>query len=111
MKDHKFYYIFILERIEILEKITADDIQQALMDEVHILAIERALETISDATKHIPDRIKNTEPGIQWSKIKSFRNRLAHDYTNIDSSILLEIIEDDIPKLKEFLKTCLKNHG
>ena len=42
---------------------------------------------------------RNQNPGIEWVKIISFRNFVAHDYFGIDAEEVWEIIKEDIPGL------------
>jgi uncharacterized protein with HEPN domain len=76
-------------------------------DETLILATERLLEIIGEASKNISDNLKNTHPEIAWKEIAAFRNRLIHGYFDIDLDILWEIITKDLPPLVESLKEIL----
>ena len=40
---------------------------------------------------------------IEWRKIIGLRNRIVHDYFNIDVEIVWEIIQKDLPNLKSKL--------
>ena len=50
-------------------------------DEKTIYAVTRSLEIIGEATKNIPDDVKDTYNQIPWSKISGMRNKLIHDPT------------------------------
>lgn len=46
-------------------------------------------------------------PQIEWHKIRGFRNLIAHDYFGIDVEEVWDIIQNKIPRLKEFIgKFC-----
>ena len=51
---------------------------------------------------------KKKFPDIRWQRIKAFRNRVAHDYVNIDSLIVFSIIKKDLPLLVLQLSNCIK---
>ena len=40
--------------------------------------------------------------------IYDMRNLISHEYANIDEEIVVSIINDDIPKLKETIEDMLK---
>ena len=114
MKDPKAYYLFVQERIEILEGIIGPDAalaEKALEDVVTGLAIERLLETITDATKHFPEDVKKAYPEIPWSQVAGFRNVMAHDYLGINPGVLLKTLTDDLPRLKKVVKRIMSAHG
>lgn len=111
MKDPKFYMIFIREKIEQLALIAGNDPFKSLKDDKTELAVERLLHIISDATKFIPDEQKALYPDIEWSKIAGFRNVIVHDYLGVSRSVLIDIIEKEIPLLRDAVKGMLKTHG
>lgn len=47
--------------------------------------------------------------GIEWSKIKDFRNIVAHDYFGIDAEEVWQIIKNDIQELEISLNNILSN--
>ncbi|MEA2883143.1 MAG: hypothetical protein QOH32_2399 [Bradyrhizobium sp.] len=47
-------------------------------------AIQHALLIISEATRHVPDDLKQTRPEVPWKKIHSLGNILRHEYRDID---------------------------
>lgn len=67
-----------IEQIELLLKHkTFDDVQT---DRPLKAAFERFLEILSEAARHIPDRLKNAEPSIPWKRIADIGNHLRHAY-------------------------------
>jgi uncharacterized protein with HEPN domain len=43
-------------------------------------AAERAIEIISEATRHLPERLRASEPDVPWREIASIDNVLRHAY-------------------------------
>ena len=39
-----------------------------------------------------------------WSNIAGFRNRLTHEYLNIDVNLVWSVIENYLPELEETIK-------
>ena len=50
------------------------------------------------------DNIKNDNSHLPWNELTGLRNRIVHDYGNIDLSIVFETLKHDIPELMEQLK-------
>lgn len=68
------------------------------------MAVERLLEIISEASRHIPPEMKNTEPNINWRRLADLGNWLRHAYHRTDPGILWDMIENDLEPLKIFVK-------
>ena len=45
--------------------------------------VERAFEIISEASRHLPDDVKNRHPEIPWREIAGIGNVLRHDYDGL----------------------------
>jgi len=67
-------------------------------------AFVRSLEIIGEASKKIPDEIRNLSPRIPWKEIAGMRDKLIHDYFGVDYETVWETIKVDLPKLKEELE-------
>ncbi|MBI4645955.1 MAG: DUF86 domain-containing protein [Bacteroidia bacterium] len=51
--------------------------------------------------------IKEKNPAVDWRKIYAFRNVLAHDYFGIEEKQIWQIVQNDIPKLKNDIETII----
>ncbi len=49
----------------------------------------------------------NLYTNIPWNSIRGMRNRIVHDYENIDLSVLWGTIKESLPDLKDNLKDIL----
>lgn len=62
-------------------------------------ALERFLEIISEASRHIPSGLKERHPEIAWLDIANIGNRLRHGYDIVDARILWDVYAHDIDAL------------
>lgn len=60
-----------------------------------------------EASNHISEETKNSFSTIEWQQIVGMRNVFVHEYFGIDSTLVWEIIEKDIPDLKNKVKGIL----
>ena len=60
------------------------------------------------AEKLSSDFIAETENKIDWFKIKSFRNIVAHNYFGIDAEEVWQIIKNHIPDFKKELERTVE---
>jgi uncharacterized protein with HEPN domain len=90
-----------------------DNIREALIDQTKAsftdnmmlrLAVERLLEIISEASRHIPPETKAIEPDINWRRLADLGNWLRHAYHRTDPGILWDMVENDLDPLKIFVK-------
>ena len=51
-------------------------------------AIERCIEIVSEASRHIPDDLKSKYPDAFWVEIKAIGNLLRHEYQRVDDLIM-----------------------
>ena len=58
---------------------------------------------ISELSKSLTDEYKAAHPDIPWSDITALRNRLVHDYGNIDMTIVYDTLTKDVVELKDRL--------
>ena len=70
-------------------------------------AVQRGIEIISEASRHLPPELKNTRPEIRWASIAGIGNVLRHDYYAISSEIIWKVIRDDLPLLKIAVRAML----
>ncbi len=54
---------------------------------------------ISENAKRLSDVYKTKRSFIPWTAMYGLRNRIVHDYGNVDLHIVYETLKDDIPGL------------
>ena len=55
---------------------------------------------IGELVSRLSDETKKLNKEIPWNEIRAMRNIHAHDYENVDLSIVWHTIYNDIPELK-----------
>jgi uncharacterized protein with HEPN domain len=73
-------------------------------------ALERFLEIISEASRHIPNDWKADHPEIPWRRIADIGNVMRHAYSAVDLSILWAIYERDLGPLEAAIDAMLAAH-
>lgn len=68
-------------------------------------------EIIGEASKNLPESIKESHPDVEWRKIESFRNVLAHEYFGIDIDILWDIIKNKLPDLSAGIRAIVESEA
>ena len=60
--------------------------QQYSSDQKTQRAVERCIEVISEASRHVPDEVKGKRPDIPWSDVAAIGNVFRHEYHTIAAS-------------------------
>jgi len=98
----------ILESIDLIEAYTANmQLDNFKKDRKTIDAVVRNFEIIGEASNNIPETIRQKYCQIDWKGIVGLRNRIAHEYFGINTSIIWYIIAKELSELKAQLKQIL----
>ena len=104
-REWKLFVEDILESIELIESyVHTMELSDFTKDRKTIDAVVRNFEIIGEASKFIPENIKNKYADIDWKGIIGLRNRIAHEYFGISVPIVWDIIKTELPRLKNQMK-------
>jgi uncharacterized protein with HEPN domain len=78
-----------------------------LKDETLQRAFVRSIEIIGEATKKLPEELKQNYPNIEWKVIAGMRDRLIHDYFGIDYDIVWDVVINKIPQLQKEIQQII----
>lgn len=70
-------------------------------------AAERCIQVIAEATRKIHSDFKERHPEIPWRDIYAMRNRITHEYGDLNDSYVWAAISVDIPGLVILLREGL----
>lgn len=94
-----------------IKRYTKDiDFDSFVTDEKTVDAVVRNFEIIGEASNRIDPDFKDSNPEIEWNRIRGFRNRIVHDYFGIDYEIVWSIIESYLDELINWLETIIENN-
>ncbi len=48
---------------------------------------------------------------IPWHAIYGMRNIISHEYANIDETVIISAIKEDLPKLKDVVEELLRQYS
>ncbi len=63
-------------------------------------AIVRSIEVIGEATKRLDAKIRLRYPGVDWRAMAGTRDKLIHDYFEVDIELVFDIVINHLPSLK-----------
>ena len=68
-------------------------------DEMLAYAVVRAIELIGEAASRVTPKTKDQYPHIAWKNIIGMRNRIIHDYNNVNLDIVWQVASRNLPEL------------
>ena len=82
--------------------------EQFKSDDKTASAVIRKFEIIGEATKNLPDLIKEKYPQIPWKDIAGMRDKLIHAYSEVDLKLVWKTIQQRLPELTSFIDDILE---
>jgi len=109
MRDYRPYLNDILESMESIEKfVEGMSFEEFIRDDKTTSAVIRKFEIIGEATKQIPDEIKQKYAQAPWKEMAGMRDKLIHFYFGVDYKLVWETIKERIPQVKSLIKRILE---
>ncbi len=109
-RDYRDYFQDILDAVNEVKEFTQGmDFEAFINDKKTINAVVRSFEVIGEASKKIPEDVRNTYPTIPWKKMAGMRDKLIHEYFGVDLEILWKTVKESIPPLKESISNIISS--
>ena len=107
----RIYSLYLQDVLVAAERISSyiENVSQSEfeMDQMRIDAVIRNLQLIGEAVKKIPDSIRTDYPDIAWKEIAGLRNRVTHVYFDVDTNIIWDVVQFELPMLKTQIQHIL----
>ncbi len=71
------------------------------------LAVVRLLEILDEAARGVSEELRVRFPEVPWREVAATRNRLIHEYFEVDMAIVAAIVEEDLPALLAHVERVL----
>ena len=111
MKDRDFtdYIRDILISIQDVEEFTTGiTFEDFLKDKKTIKAVIRSLEVLGEASKKIPDEVRNRYPRVPWKRMAGMRDKLIHEYFGVDLEIVWNVAKKELPPVKSSIEELVR---
>ncbi len=70
-------------------------------DQKTVYAVVRALEIISEASRRLPDEMKERNPGIDWIAVAAAGNVYRHEYDGVDVDLIWHTAKHQLGALRD----------
>ena len=73
-------------------------------------AVVRTLEIVGEATKRLPEFIREQYNDVPWKDMAGMRDRIVHGYDMIDLRIVWDTVRERIPAIKPIIQQILLDY-
>lgn len=105
IKNNIYYIQKIRKDLEfIVEHMRDVSMEELNVNEVLLDSMLFRMIQISENAKRLTDEYKLSHSHIPWSALSGMRNRIVHDYGNVDLNIVYETLKKDMLELLTLLE-------
>ena len=81
--------------------------ENLLADEMRLSAILYQIAIVGEATKRISLEFRQENSQIPWKEIAGIRDKLIHDYDNVRSDVVWNVVNKEVPELLKQIELLL----
>lgn len=108
-KDDTVYLRHILDAIGLIEEYTKGlSENEFLNNSMAHDAVVRQIEIIGEAAGNVSNEFQEKHANLPWGKMIGIRNKIIHEYFNVNYSIVWDTVRDDLPILQKSIKKLVK---
>ncbi len=109
MRNYRLYLKDIFEAISAAQVfVEGIDFEAFASDAKTASAVVRKLEIIGEATKNVPETIRQKYPQVPWWQMARMRDRIIHAYFDVNYTIVWEVVTELILPLQPIIAQILE---
>jgi uncharacterized protein with HEPN domain len=109
-RDYSLFIKDILRAMENIEEFISDvTFEEFSVNEKTKSAVVWQIQIIGEATKNLPEAIRNKYNEVPWKYLARIRDKIAHFYFGIDYEIVWDVVKEKFPVIKTFIEKILQD--
>ena len=110
MRDYRLYLKDIFTAmVDAQGFVEGMDFEAFAADDKTTSAVVRKLEIVGEATKNVPEAIRQKYSQVPWRQMAGMRARIIHAYFDINYTIVWEVVTELIPPLQPIIQQILED--
>ncbi|MBI2496093.1 MAG: DUF86 domain-containing protein, partial [Candidatus Omnitrophica bacterium] len=69
------------------------------------------LEVLGEASKNIPQTVRDRYPQVPWREVAGIRDKLIHEYFGVNLDVVWRAVQQDLPQLTPVIVQMLGELG
>lgn len=111
MQRDRQYLLDMLESAKLATLYIAEKTRTEFASDIQLQdAVIRRLAIIGEAARRVSDSTRQTLPTVPWVEIGGMRNRLIHEYDDLDLEIVWDTVKRSLPSLIEELEKIISSN-
>ena len=104
-RDDPTFVSDMLDRCLRIQRLTDGlDFAAFVKEETVRVTVAPYLQDMGEAARRVSSAFQEAHAEVPWREIIATRNRIAHDYTDIDFDIVWDVATAEVPALVEVLR-------
>jgi len=107
-RDYKLFIKDVADAINDIEVFIGEmRYEEFLIDKKTQKAVVWQIHIVGEATKNIPNSVRNKYKEIPWKDMAGMRDKISHLYFGIDYKIVWEVIRKKLPTIRLVIKKMI----
>jgi uncharacterized protein with HEPN domain len=103
-RDYRDYLDDIINAVKDVEDFTKGmTYEDFRSDKKTLFAVFKCIVDIGEAAKRIPKSFRSKYNNVPWKEMAGMRDKLTHEYDQIDTTIVWQTVKQNLPQLKIML--------
>lgn len=111
MREDADRLLFILESIERIERFIKVGKEEFFLNDMVQDAVVRNFQVIGQAIKDLSQDLRTSYPHVNWKEAAGLRDKVVHDYFDVDLETIWDSAENDLPVLKSQIEEIQHERG